>query len=285
MNTGEGDCLATHFKGLHVRESSKKINPAKTYISELQRTKRYFVLSRPSFFAVADCHEDVKLNKKYCLLEKLFFTDDLGKDFLFTCSCALSTASRKRLTTMCKDLKHEPLSEFIKREKENVCIHLQNVDRLFLDSRESTVPEETENADDGIIVDQLSASPLLVAVYVEDEGYGIVHLENRTALKSKLACASCTTNIHFCEHVRSYKSWSKAHNIELDSELEYQRDASSDEASFQSISNQRIPYPLPENLREKFDNYESQKTAFPLCPNDKIKSMSPRERLGRARSC
>ena len=106
QKSGEGECLATRFKRLHVRESSKKINPVKTYVGELQRTKRYFVLSRPSFFAVADCDEDGKLNKMYCLLEKLYFTDGVENDYLFTCSCAASTASRKRLTTICKELKH-----------------------------------------------------------------------------------------------------------------------------------------------------------------------------------
>ena len=125
------------------------------------------------------------------------------------------------------------------------------------------MPEETDNSADDVTVDQLSASPLLVAVYVEDEGYGILHLENSTASKPKFVCASCETNIHFCEHVKSYKSWSKARNIDIDSELEYQRDISADELPFQSVSNQRIPYPLPEDLRQKFDKYESQKKTFP----------------------
>ena len=63
--------------------------------------------------------------------------------------------------------------------------------------------------------------------------------------------------------MKSYKSWSKARNIDIDSELEYQRDISADELPFQSVSNQRIPYPLPEDLREKFDENESQKKTFP----------------------
>ena len=117
VNTGEDECLATQFSSLHVRESSKKISSAKTYIGELQRSRRYFVLSRPCFFAVADCHEDGKLNKKYCLLEKLCFTDGLEKAFLFMCSCARSTASRKRLKAMCKDLKHLSPSSLKEKKK------------------------------------------------------------------------------------------------------------------------------------------------------------------------
>ena len=261
LTSNESECLTTQFTHLHVRESSQKINPAKTYIGELHRTKRYFALSQPSFFAVADCDETGKLTKKYCLLEKLDFTDGLENDNLFTCSCSAATTSRKRLTSMCKELKHEPLSRFIRREKEDVCIHVQSVDRLFI---ERTIAGQTDNFNEDYTVDQLSASPLLVAVFVEDEGYGIVQLESSSTSKPKLVCASCKTNVHFCEHVKAYKNWSKTQNIEMDFEMEYHCDMSSDELSFQSISNQRIPYPLPDYLREKFDGYESQTTTFPV---------------------
>ena len=107
---------------------------------------------------------------------------------------------------MCKELKHEPLSRFIRREKEDVCIHVQSVDRLFI---ERTIAEQTDNFNEDYTVDQLSASPLLVAVFVEDEGYGIVQLESSSTSKPKLVCASCKTNVHFCEHVKAYKNWSK----------------------------------------------------------------------------
>ena len=93
LTSNESECLTTQFTHLHVRESSQKINPAKTYIGELHRTKRYFALSQPSFFAVADCDETGKLTKKYCLLEKLDFTDGLENDNLFTCSCSAATTS------------------------------------------------------------------------------------------------------------------------------------------------------------------------------------------------
>ncbi|KAH3862489.1 hypothetical protein DPMN_025456 [Dreissena polymorpha] len=121
---------------------------------------------------------------------------------------------------MCKQLKQEPLPEFIRREKENTCIHLQHVDRLFPDT---AVPQDTDDFTDDVAVDQLSDYPLLVAVYVEDEGYGIVHLETSNVSKPKLVCASCKTNVHFCKHVKSYKNLSKTQNIDLDSELEHQR--------------------------------------------------------------
>ena len=47
------------------------------------------------------------------------------------------------------------------------------------------------------MADQLSASPLLVAVYVDSKGYGIVQLENSTVSKPKLICVTCKTNVHF----------------------------------------------------------------------------------------
>ena len=80
-------------------------------------------------------------------------------------------------------------------------------------------------------------------MYVEDEGYGIVHLETSTSSKPKLVCASCKTNVHFCEHVRSYKNWSKSQNIDIDSELEYQRDLSPDESHFSPAMSPLSPAP------------------------------------------
>ena len=84
---------------------------------------------------------------------------------------------------MCKELKHEPLSRFIRREKEGVCIHVQSVDRLFI---ERNIAEQTDNFNEDYTVDQLSASPLLVAVFFEEEGYGIVQLESSSTSNPSL---------------------------------------------------------------------------------------------------
>lgn len=88
---------------------------------------------------------------------------------------------------------------------------------------------------------QLSADPLLVAVTVNKELYIITY--NRRS--SKLVC-SCHSSARSCQHLKTYKDWRGDGGGE----------EGEDEAmpninpSFDSISTESIPYPLPDRLQE-----------------------------------
>ena len=127
------------------------------------------------------------------------------------------------------------------------CIHVQSLVSL-LSSGEICHTEPS--------VGILSTEPFLVSVYY-CTNHGLIKC-TRVCGITRYHCSTCPSSIPNCNHLEVFKEW-EAENYILEPEQ-----ASMDEASkFPSISQHRIPYPLPEHLRRLHDVYEAGEQSLP----------------------
>ena len=171
---------------------------------------------------------------------------------ILTCRCKSGCAQRERLLLTDHELRTEDITQFKETEEKSYCLHAKAV--LYLDLKIQPVPE-TED----VLVDQLSTAPLLVGVHT-DGTYGVVTKEQHNR-KFRLRCLTCTTGVTGCKHVSEYYSWCKANDIHIELSLS---DQATEHDQFDSCSYKKIPYPLPDDLKEVYDNYEKGHSQIPV---------------------
>ena len=246
-----------------------QIPPRKIYLKEVKRTALVFKLRHNDMFAVPECVEDGNLNlKKFCLLQALCFSaDDKVTDVLFVCSCTKASAQHDRLLNTNTRINEDWLN-FLSREKDQYCHHAYAGEHLCKELVSPGTDEDTkdESSDLSEMIDQLSSEPLLVAVFDEDS-YGIVGLD-RYNTKQRLVCKTCcvrtTATITHCSHVDIYRDWCTTEGLEpeLTATID-EGDTPGTPIQFTSMSYNRIPYPLPENLKQKHDDIAAGLLHFP----------------------
>ena len=102
----------------------------------------------------------------------------------------------------------------------------------------------------------LSTEPFLVGVY-DGTNHGLIKC-TRVCGITRYHCSTCPSSIPNCKHLEVFKEW------EAEDSILGPEQASMDEASkFPSISQHRIPYPLPEHLHRLHDVYEAGEWSLP----------------------
>lgn len=242
------------FSGDRNTKEIGRIPRIAVYLKHLEATKVYFPLSDRSHFAIADCNVEGKLIKTFAILEKLQFNNSDGTPFhLFACMCTDGTLQRERLRLLNREVKNHP--SFQHDEESQYCIHAAAANAIGL----GDTLIDLDNIVEDITVDQLSLNPLIVGIH-DGESYGILSREDRSSVQ-RIRCRTCRSNVHACSHVRTYKLWCTENEIEFNVEEVNRKDSTK---SFSCISENKIPYPLPEKLRNTLDRYESGSTTFPI---------------------
>ena len=174
------------------------------------------------------------------------------------CSCDHGLEQKHRLAARSNKMSEE-LDAFRMREVTQYCVHLRTA--LKLASTEFDVhcipSDEALNPDP--FVDILSTSPFLAAVY-DGTTYGLISCTQAAARKFK--CNHCHSH-PTCDHISFLQDWCDANDLSND--LFPQLFLSSQELEpYKSISHMRIPYPLPDNLKQLYDALESGEQRFPI---------------------
>ena len=248
--------------------SEKRIPPEINYISNLKASARFFALSQKDHFAVADCDSKGNLNNKYCLLQMVVFSDNASTAPIFLCSCEEYTSHRARLLAINHHIDKEQLSSFIAKEKALQCIHVKRLDSIDIFRNIKTSCECDENSDDedneevyDKHIDQLCASPLIIAAYSRLLGYGLLN-KDRSG-KARMHCSTCVSNVYSCDHIMTYKKWVSTENATADLDINLTEEDSPNIQAYSSISKNRIDFPLSEELKNTYDEYERQERLFP----------------------
>lgn len=236
FHRGKNETIVHGMANISIAE--KRTPPAINYVSCLMASKRYFALTHEGYFVVADCDSNGNLTNKYCLLQALKFYDRHTSVSLFICSCEKYTTHRLRLSALNCHIVNEDLKEFISREKANYCIHLQRLDSIDIFKEQNSRNIEENDSDDGAEnerhVDQLCASPLIVAAYSCTQGYGL--LQKDKSGKARMRCSTCSSNVYACDHVVTYKQWISDENATLDLEVSLQEEEAQKTQLYASIS-------------------------------------------------
>ena len=220
----------------------------------LKASGRYFLLSSGRHVAVADLTGNGRLTKQYQIIEMLTFYNSTRESCdVLICQCKNGCTQRERLLLTGRGLRMEDISKFKETEENSYCVHCKAV--LHLDMKHQHEPDTTED----VLVDQLSTSPLLVGVYTDDT-YGVVTKEQHNR-KYRLRCLTCTSGVTGCKHVAEYYSWCKENDIHIDLTLS---DHAIESDQFESVSYQKIPYPLPNHLKELYDDFETGRVHIPV---------------------
>ena len=220
----------------------------------LKASGRYFLLSSGRHVAVADLTGNGRLTKQYQIIEMLTFYNSTRESCdVLICQCKNGCTQRERLILTGRGLRMEDISKFKETEENSYCVHCKAV--LHLDMKHQHEPDTTED----VLVDQLSTSPLLVGVYTDDT-YGVVTKEQHNR-KYRLRCLTCTSGVTGCKHVAEYYSWCKENDIHIDLTLS---DHAIESDQFESVSYQKIPYPLPNHLKELYDDFETGRVHIPV---------------------
>ncbi|XP_078661027.1 uncharacterized protein LOC144905304 isoform X2 [Branchiostoma floridae x Branchiostoma belcheri] len=113
---------------------------------------------------------------------------------------------------------------------------------------------EDEDQTEGEPVEQLQTDPFLAAVHDGDR-YGIL---KRHGERGRLCCLICSDRQKSCSHIATYKTWSKDQGIGVNIAATEAR-----EQQFDAVSKSRVPYPFPEDMQEKAEQYVEQTAKFP----------------------
>lgn len=233
---------------------------------------QYFALSQMGNYAVADCDSNGNLINKYCLLQTTLFSDNDTTVPLILCSCEQYAVHKARLLAINRRIEEENLSGFISKEKGMQCIHVRRLHSIdmFQDIAEGNLdPATLDNSDDeddevqgnGRHVDQLCASPLIIAAFSSPLGYGLLH-KDRSG-KARMRCSTCSTNVYACDHIVTYKQWVSRENAMADLDFNLAEEESQLTQTYSAISKAQIEFPLTEKLKKLFDEYEQQERSFP----------------------
>ena len=81
--------------------------------------------------------------------------------------------------------------------------------------QEKDLSDSEDNEADEVIVDQLRAEPLLVAVFLDGE-YAIISKATRQLNpQNVLECLSCHSNKHKCKHISGYIDWAVDNSLPI----------------------------------------------------------------------
>ena len=108
-------------------------------------------------------------------------------------------------------------------------------------------------------IDILSIDPFLASVW-NGENYGVVK-KFRINQRVKCYCVICTSQ--HCNHTELFEEWTKENGTEEIFTEEICTENNNEETEITSISLNKIPYPLPENLRLLHNAYEAGTKTFP----------------------
>ena len=97
----------------------------------------------------------------------------------------------------------------------------------------------------GTVVNCLCEVPLIVTVSCKDK-HALLQYNTRT---KKLCCSCGQRTGNECVHQKEYQRWLVDHDMDTTDEDEDESTSSSG-SSFESISAEKIPYPLPGNLQQ-----------------------------------
>jgi hypothetical protein len=122
------------------------------------------------------------------------------------------------------------------------CIHSQVAMQLC--SIADLAAEVQHGGLDNLVI-QLSTSPLYVAVH-DSTSFGII---TSTSEKHSLKCVSCTSKVTHCSHITAYRAWMDENGMSKEPTPHSPVDLT-------AISMKAIPYPLTDELKEKFEYYE-----------------------------
>ena len=126
---------------------------------------------------------------------------------------------------------------------------------LKLNSDEFPVTKVSASGPDEVIVDILSFTPFRAAVRVYDgSNYGMIG-RVRYGSQVHFRCTSCSIHSRSCDHVSTLLEWTE--ETEAGSQLLLQDHFDDGPEMFHSISEKKIPYPLPDRLKSIHDQYES----------------------------
>ena len=126
------------------------------------------------------------------------------------------------------------------------------------------MPDSEDNEADEVIVDQLRAEPLLVAVFLDGE-YAIISKATRQLNpQNVLECLSCHSNKHKCKHISGYIDWAVDNSLPIqDLRITEETKTTSPRKEFRPVSTKVIPYPLTDKLKTKYDSIESGEYRWP----------------------
>ena len=171
------------------------------------------------------------------------------------CSCDDGQQQRHRLVATSREVS-ERLDSFLERERSHYCIHLRTAVKIA--STEFDIHSFPNEESPDPFVDILSTSPFLAAVY---DGATHALISSTQSATNKYKCSNCTSHPS-CDHMSFLQDWCDKNDLV---ECLFPQVQSPQEPEiYKSISYCKIPYPLPEKLRQIHDALESGKEQFPV---------------------
>ena len=128
-------------------------------------------------------------------------------------------------------------------------------------SGENSDDEDDGDNDQSHHVDQLCASPLIIASFSRTLGYGLIN-KDKTG-KARMRCSTCVSNVYACDHIVTYKRWVSSENASADLDINLIEEDSTNKDTYSSISKSPIDFPLTEKMKNLFDEYECQERKLP----------------------
>ena len=131
------------------------------------------------------------------------------------------------------------------------CVHVCSVVSLLSKSPGEICHEALSPCNGGI----LSTEPFLVGVY-DGTNHGLLKLTRVCGVTRYHS--TCPSSIPNCNHLEVFKEWEAEDSI-----LEPEQASMNEASKFPSISQHRIPYPLPKHLHWLHDVYEAGEQSLP----------------------
>ncbi|XP_077987997.1 uncharacterized protein LOC144442507 [Glandiceps talaboti] len=257
-NTNRGD--TKRIKCTSSSSGSMDVDIDSAYLYQLKRHKMTWELSSGDVYVVADCDpSSAKLKSQYCIVKRtLLFhnAENTLQTRLLTCSCKMGMQNEERLqATRPSSSSDCNFRRFIKDEESNYCLHAKAVNAIYTPHPVVTQQPLDESQ---IVVDQLTEDPFLAAVTINRDVHvlSVVH-RNRAR---QLCCTSCRFGRSSCDHVEVYRTWSQQHSRTIPEDDE---SAASSTSTFSCMSYKPIPYSLPDEAKENFDQLRSGEISIP----------------------
>ena len=165
-------------------------NLLRVYTMKLLASKRYFALTFENNFTVADCDDEGNLLRSYCVIQVVnFFDSEKNTSELAICSCKSATQQKLWLKETKTEIFNETLANFTQSKDGLYCIHSKGLKEIRKSincsnyEQEKDLSDSEDNEADEVIVDQLRAEPLLVAVFLDGECAIISKVTRQLTLK------------------------------------------------------------------------------------------------------
>ncbi|XP_078659981.1 uncharacterized protein LOC144904724 [Branchiostoma floridae x Branchiostoma belcheri] len=258
-NTGSGP-TGKRQKLQFESESTTLSDPLATYKMNLRTEGEIFeVQDGAKAWVIRDWNGSRLQEGKYVVVEKMetVFTSDTSCSHSFwICSCREASNQRQRLVETSTTIT-EVFDEFVCREEALYCIHCRLVSSFDQDnvtelSEQNSGEDGVEDEDDPVYF--LRAEPLLAMVFCD----GSRALVGTTARQRYLHCLTCDYGTRNCSHVNAYREWLQEEG--LDEPID---DGEKSTSLPCGKSWKSIPYPLPDDLRELQQAYDSGILALP----------------------